>query len=77
MELRPRSMLGDSEAENCEILNLNVRGKRGNIVQTYPAVEYDFIPNRLEITTDQCLHIQWTGEKHHHVYTASNLHTYM
>ena len=62
MELRPRSQLDSSEAKSCEILNLNVRGKRGNIVQTYPSVEYDFIPNRLDITTDQCLHVQWTGE---------------
>ncbi|CAI8015465.1 Protein DD3-3 [Geodia barretti] len=60
-ELRPRSLLTNSEARSCEILNLNVRGKRGNIVQTYPAVEYDFFPNRFTVTEAQCLHVQWTG----------------
>lgn len=31
----------------------------------YPAVEYDFLPNRLTIKTTDYLHIQWTGSNTH------------
>lgn len=51
--------------ENSDIYNLNVKGKRGNIVQVYPGVEYDFHPNELKLTTNDLVHIQWTGSNTH------------
>ena len=53
--VRPRPSDIDSSAT---IHNLNVRGKRGNIVQVYPGVEYDFVPNTLELQKNSYVHIQ-------------------
>ncbi|CAD7936208.1 unnamed protein product [Amoebophrya sp. A120] len=46
-------------SSSARIVNYNVRGRRGNIVQVYPAVEYDFVPPDLEITSGDYLHFQW------------------
>lgn len=48
-----------------QVYNVNVRGKRGNIVQTFPAIEYDFEPQHISISTGTCLHFQWEGSNTH------------
>lgn len=34
-------------------------------MQTYPGVEYDFVPNEMSLSTTDYLHLQWTGSNTH------------
>jgi len=52
-------------AANRKVVNVNVQGKRGNIVQTFPAVEYDFWPKIVDLKLGDCAAFQWTGSNTH------------
>ena len=37
-------------------------GKRGNIQQAYPSMEYRFFPELLRVTTDDVVCLVWSGK---------------
>ncbi|CBY06809.1 unnamed protein product [Oikopleura dioica] len=57
-QIAPRPSEVDDDRK---IVNVGVRGRRGNIVQAYPSVEYDFSPQNLEVSSEDLVHIQWEG----------------
>lgn len=46
---------------NKTIHNINVQGKRGNIAQVRNNIEYDFVPNNLNISIEDYVHFQFIG----------------
>ena len=59
--LKPRHRL-PPKYQNSNIYYIGGMGKRGNIVQTYPAMEYRFTPERISVTTMDVICFVWSGE---------------
>ena len=59
--LKPRSHL-PLKYQRSNIYYIAGMGKRGNIVQTYPAMEYRFHPERLTVTTKDIVCFVWSGK---------------
>eukprot|EP00967_Tisochrysis_lutea_P104928 scaffold159592_cov32-Tisochrysis_lutea.AAC.2 len=58
---RIRRKPSSGKCHGATIHNLNVKGRRGDAVQVFPSVPYDFSPSELVVYDEDCVHIQWTG----------------
>ena len=56
--LKPRP----ESIKNSRVVYIGGMGKRGNIVQAYPAMEYRFTPERITVSTNDVLCFAWSGE---------------
>ncbi|CAH3141935.1 unnamed protein product, partial [Porites evermanni] len=61
--LKPRSFLAE-KYQKTAIKYIFGMGKRGNIQQAYPSMEYRFFPELLRITTDDVVCFVWSGSNH-------------
>jgi hypothetical protein len=69
---RPSSDAVEGLSGSSVIWNLNTRGRRGNIVQTYPSVEYDYVPSVLEMNRGDFVHIQFHVSQYNTARNANN-----